>query len=192
MKSKNALIALGGLLAAAFITRKKFGKSGTGKPIMKKNAIEAMIKQYRENQLAVVNKALQLDDTQSVWFELDKLKNFIAEVEKEAKASYPGISTSKLGIRFYNAAYPENASDYFSDDEVPKDFLRHHTLIMIPTVFRKGDHGELDYDFNPYGTTEGEEKTQTMSLKSAKADDSALGENHGNLVPPASGDGQSY
>ena len=190
MKSKNTLIALGSLFAAAILAIKKFRKSDSKKPVMKRDTIQAMVNEYRKNQLAAIKNEMKINDTESVWFELDKLKQFIAAVETEAKKAYPGIKTSKLGIRFYNAAYPENIEELFSYKSIPKNYKGKHTLVMVPTVNRKGDHGELDYDFNPYNVTQNQSKeSETIAVKAANE---SMAENHGYLIPPRRSEGQSY
>lgn len=127
------------------------------------SVVQDLVNNYRDNQLTYINENLGIDDAHSIWFDLQTLKNFIQEIEKQANLVDPGISDEYLGIRFYYAAY--------SEEPVPSDYGKRHTLVMIPTKIEEG----INYDFNPF-----EESGM------------ALAQNHGCLVPPTASQVESY
>ncbi|SMO94723.1 hypothetical protein SAMN06265171_11450 [Chryseobacterium rhizoplanae] len=163
---------------------------------MSNSLIQALIDNYRQTHLNVINTALGIDDAHSIWFDLPKLKNFIANIEAEATKANPDASTEDLGVRFYYATYPKQENWSIMDSHpVPIEYAGRHTLVMVPTLKKTNETGELiDYDFNPFQSTEG--KSFALANKSAKGmgedDDTSLGENNGILVPPKAPLGQSF
>lgn len=163
---------------------------------MSKSLIQALIDNYRQNHLNVINTALGTQDAHSIWFDLPKLKNFIANIEAEAAKVNPAASAEDLGVRFYYSAYPKEENwSIMESHPVPIEYAGRHTLVMVPTLKKANETGELiDYDFNPFQSAEG--KSLALSNKSAKNmgedDDTGLGENNGILVPPKSPLGQSF
>ena len=158
--------------------------------------IQALIDNYRQNHLNAINTALGIDDAHSIWFDLPKLKSFIANIEAEAAKANPATSTEDLGIRFYYATYPKQENwSIMESHPVPIEYAGRHTLVMVPTLKKADETGELiDYDFNPFQSAEG--KSFALANKSNKVtgedDDTSLGENNGILVPPKAPIGQSY
>lgn len=153
--------------------------------------VQKLISNYRNHQMQAVNKELGITDSHSIWFDLPKLKNFIATIENEAKKVNPDVPEDHLGIRFYYAAYPK-AEDWaiMESHPVEKEYAERHTLVMIPTLKKEDENGEmLHYDFCP--STEG--SVLAMAAKkgpSAKGGPSGppivIAENHGTLSPPES------
>lgn len=133
--------------------------------------IQSQVDNYRNNQLTIINENMMMEDAHSIWFDMVTLKNFIAEIEREAYIVDPEVQTVDLGIRFYYAAYPEEP-----EEPISNDYARRHTFIMIPT--KKQD--DLNYDFNPF-ETDSETDTQTALALTSKR---ALAQNHGTLTPP--------
>ncbi|MFS4432110.1 hypothetical protein [Chryseobacterium sp. S90] len=163
---------------------------------MSNSLIQALIDNYRQNHLSAINTALGIQDAHSIWFDLPKLKNFIAKIEEEAAKVNPATSDEDLGIRFYYATYPKQENWSIMDSHpVPVEYAGKHTLVMIPTVKKASETGELvDFDFNPFHTVEG----KSLALNAHKAKDkgedpdTGLGENSGTLIPPAPPMGTSY
>ncbi|WP_106918147.1 hypothetical protein [Chryseobacterium aurantiacum] len=153
--------------------------------------IKALIDNYRQNHLTAINNALGIEDAHSIWFDLPKLKSFIALVEQEASKINPECTEEDLGIRFYYAAYPKVENwDIMENHPVPQEYSERHTLVMIPTLKKESEEGEkLDYDFNSL--------TQQNLALSARGiplsdDDGDLGENQGTLTPPGNPKTQKY
>ncbi|MBB6333375.1 hypothetical protein HNP24_004401 [Chryseobacterium sediminis] len=168
--------------------------------IMSNSLIQALIDNYRQNHLSAINTTLGINDANSIWFDLPKLKNFIATIEEEAAKVNPAASAEDLGIRFYYATYPKEENWSMMDSHpVPVAYARKHTLVMIPTLKKVSETGELiDYDFNPFQIAEGKSlalnaRKANMSAKgTGEDDDRGLGENSGILIPPAPPMGTSY
>lgn len=150
--------------------------------------IKNLIKNYRENQLSVINTELGIDDAHSIFFTLEGLKKFIHEIEFETKKVNPAITDDKLGIRFYYAAYPTAQNwSIMNGLGVDENFARRHTLLMVPTLKMEDETGALlDYDFNPLDPS-----TYTRNPVSGENEDSSrdvtdfLVKNHGQLIPPS-------
>ncbi|MCW1964704.1 hypothetical protein [Chryseobacterium viscerum] len=164
--------------------------------IMSNSLIQALIDNYRQNHLNAINTSLGIEDAHSIWFDLPKLKNFIATIEAEAAKVNPATSTEDLGIRFYYATYPKAENWSIMDSHpVPVAYAEKHTLVMIPTVKKASETGELvDFDFNPFQSTDGKSLAlNTLKAKGTGEDpDTGLGENNGILVPPKSPLGESF
>lgn len=164
--------------------------------IMSNSLIQALIDNYRQNHLTAINTALGIQDAHSIWFDLPKLKSFIAKIEEEAAKVNPAASSEDLGIRFYYATYPKQENWSIMDSHpVPTEYAGRHTLVMVPTLKKANETGELiDYDFNPFQSAEG--KSLALANKSAKGmgedSDTGLGENSGTLIPPSPPMGTSY
>ncbi|MDR6373104.1 hypothetical protein J2795_004293 [Chryseobacterium bernardetii] len=167
---------------------------------MSNSLIQALIDNYRQNHLSAINTALGIQDAHSIWFDLPKLKNFIAKIEEEAAKVNPSASDEDLGIRFYYASYPKQENWSIMDSHpVPTEYAEKHTLVMIPTLKKANEGGELiDYDFNPFQNTDG--NPLSLNSRSVKGigggedddDDKGLGENSGTLIPPSPPLGISY
>lgn len=161
--------------------------------MMSNSLIQTLIDNYRQNHLTAINTALGIQDAHSIWFDLPKLKNFIAKIEEEAAKVNPDTSAEDLGIRFYYATYPKQENWSIMDSHpVPAEYAGKHTLVMIPTLKKTDEAGELiDYDFNPFQSAEG--KSLVLANKGMEEeDDTGLGENNGILVPPKTPLGESF
>ncbi|MCZ4223631.1 hypothetical protein [Pedobacter rhodius] len=182
------------------------GKENKGYPnTMDVRTIHELVDNYRNNQLAAINKVLGLDDAYSVSFGLSTLKKFITDIESYSKKVDPRITDSVLGVRFYYAAYPKDTEwDNFEGEKlVGKDYAQKHTLIMIPTLKKKISSGNhLDYDFNPldrktFSANDRDENKQVeMMVMYAESSDKpsrqVMAQNHGQLIPPAEAGQQAY
>ncbi len=186
---------------ALYLFQKLFNNSNkdrsVGKPnTMSEKAIQLMVNNYRDIQLALINKTLGINDAHSVWFDFKTLKKFTSDIENETKKVDRGIAEERLGLRFYYAAYPKVDNwDIFRNLSISKELAEKHTLIMVPTLKIKDSLGNyLDYDFNPLDATtytrnrkEKGEVLRTMSI-SADSETQALevmAQNHGQTIPPA-------
>ncbi|BFO66214.1 hypothetical protein [Chryseobacterium sp. KCF3-3] len=168
---------------------------------MSNSLIQALIDNYRQNHLSAINNTLGIQDAHSIWFDLPKLKSFIAKIEEEAAKVDPATSEEDLGIRFYYASYPKQENWSIMDSHpVPEEYAEKHTLVMIPTLKKADEAGELiDYDFNPFQGANG--KSMALNARSVtglggegegEGEDNGLGENSGTLIPPSPPLGTSY
>ncbi|MDO5981469.1 hypothetical protein [Flavivirga spongiicola] len=76
--------------------------------------------EYKNTRGAIIKKYLEIEDTREFWFELEKLKEYIAYVEQEAET----LGYKNLGIRIYNGAYPK-------DKKYPDP--GYSTVFLVPT-----------------------------------------------------------
>ncbi|KAA2215446.1 hypothetical protein [Chryseobacterium sediminis] len=167
--------------------------------IMSNSLIQVLIDNYRQNHLSAINTALGIDDANSIWFDLPKLKNFIAKIEEEAAKVNPSASDEDLGIRFYYASYPKTENwDIMASHPVPQEYAEKHTLVLIPTI-KKTDESGVAYhsDFNTLQADGGDNRAIGLSTARSAAykhseDDGTVGENSGILIPPAPPMGTSY
>lgn len=146
------------------------------------------------------------EDTRSVWFSLDRLKNFIWHIEKQNCDS--GCNET-LGLRIYYAKYPDFKKP--NPDQrllgligLPPEYSNHHTLFMVPTYQNeKGDN----VDFSPGVCRAGFDKTPLieikggtdLNLKTHRIDPQIFlmgtapdAQNHGGLIPPGNSAGTSF
>lgn len=173
--------------------------------IMSNSLIQALIDNYRQNHLTAINSALGIQDAHSIWFDLPKLKSFIAKIEEEAVKVNPATSEADLGIRFYYASYPKTENwDIMASHPVPQEYAEKHTLVLIPTVKKTSENGvAYDSDFNTFQAN-GDNSKLALNARNftpsgngdgdggPQGDDTGLGENSGTLIPPAPPLGTSY
>jgi hypothetical protein len=144
-------------------------------------------------------------DARSVWFSLERLKNFIWHVEKQNCDSLGYNET--LGMRIYFAKYPElnlTGGGWLGLDEVPKEYSNHHTLFMVPTY--QNEKGN-NVDFYPGICRASLDKAPLMQLKDSVENYGVQhaitqwiflmgtgpdSQNHGSLIPPGSPSGTSF
>lgn len=143
--------------------------------------IQEMVTNYKSKQyLSIVTNTINpmTFDAQSVWFELDALKNFIATIEEQV-ADHPQCPVGQLGVRFYYSAYPKSEQwdepGYEDIANVPTNYQKLHTLIAIPTAEING----VNQDFNPADV-----KTYTGVRPPSGEGIAIMSENHGDLTPP--------
>ena len=92
--------------------------------------------EYKNTRGAIINKYLEIEDTREFWFELEKLKEYIAYVEQEAET----LGYKNLGIRIYNGAYPKDKK--FPDPG-------YSTVFLVPT----GNKATSKASFSPISST---------------------------------------
>ncbi|CAM4087723.1 MULTISPECIES: hypothetical protein [Flavobacterium] len=165
---------------------------------LKQGLVNEMIQNYRNNQLATINKTKIGNDAHSIWFELETLKKFIADVENEAKKN-GNTSSNDLGIRFYYAAYPEKEKwektgyeelSFLLNSPITELYENKHTLIMIPTIDIEGKNVDFNpIDKNTYNGLQNVDKNGEYTIMSKTATNSDIAaQNHGSLIPPADPD----
>jgi hypothetical protein len=142
-------------------------------------------------------------DSRSVWFSLEKLKQFIYEIETNTCQS--NCKTKKLGVRIYFSVYPNVDSanwktaygGHLGGDygKLPKEYTNMQTLLMVPTISQNGLNTDFDYRyFDKQSCTAAAIDTvfeasvnsgQNMRfLGPTGEDDGSTNLNHGNLAPP--------
>lgn len=149
--------------------------------------VQELITNYREHQLVSIVESTTSPmkfDAHSAWFDLEVLKNFIADIEQQA-SDYDPETKSILGIRFYYAAYPESAKwgtpgyedlALNTNGPLPEAYEKLHTLVMIPTKEIDG----VATDFN------------LLDIGTALIPNTIMALNHGHLAPPESEKGESF
>ncbi|AZA81979.1 hypothetical protein C1637_24585 [Chryseobacterium lactis] len=159
---------------------------------MSTKLIQNLIDNYRQNHLSAINGALGIEDAHSIWFDLPKLKKFIAMIESEAAKTNPDITEEDLGIRFYYAAYPNGKNwDIMETHPVPEEYAERHTLVLIPTVKKSNEAGESDhYDFNFSGDRDS--VALALNARGIKMDEDTIGENNGQIIPPYNSRGELF
>jgi hypothetical protein len=130
-------------------------------------------------------------DAMSMFFDLEKIKNFIWQVERSVCKS--GCDTSiKLGVRFYYIKYPNNIAGIDGLEGVPPDYKDKHALAMVPIYQNKTDSKWYDFYFKPNESIigpcvfyrplrdPGDGNFVTYALLGGDGD----GTNHGGVGPP--------
>ncbi len=162
----------------------------------------AMVKNYTDNHLQVINDSLSLaqlrtsvhgtlspSDSRSVWFSLDDLNAFIQQIQDGVKSTCTG-ATGDLGIRIYFAQYPEAGNPLWNDPNVQSELSNQskyagmETVILVPTY---NDANGNDVDFDP-NISDGQGNPSSLgdiySGPSASLPNKIGVMNHGNLMPP--------
>ena len=106
-------------------------------------------KNYMENHLSVINKTLNIRDTEYLYYSLEDLKNLIWSIEYYAKASGQNIRSEDLGVNVHLGQYPTT--------DLLKQFPQLEklggeankagktTIFFVPTVKQNGK----TFEFNP-------------------------------------------
>ncbi|MBK8635343.1 MAG: hypothetical protein IPN72_17955 [Saprospiraceae bacterium] len=114
------------------------------KGISEKTAMD-MANGYRELHLPVINRNLDLDDTRSMWYDLESFKNLIWQMEIAAKKVYKDGDKPALGIRVYYGTFPQNIEEYDDLAGLGPEYARTHGLMFVPTFDDEG----INKNFNP-------------------------------------------
>lgn len=182
----------------------------TGLPIeglISGSVLASMTEEYKRDpgkryvsQSASAMERSNVEDARSIWFSLDKIKQYIWYIENQlCRSDCP--ASRKLGIRFYYMKYPANVGTAEAPAElqdVPRNFANLHSLAMVPG-YMIGD--EL-VDFDPrfigpgcslrmLGKPKGQHQGGVNYADTAKIAfilKTGEGSNHGGLEPP-NGDG---
>lgn len=154
------------------------------------NYFKALISNYRNNHWQTINTNLNnrsgAVDSRSVWFNLNQLKGFIYEIEKNVAANCQGNHCGKeLGIRIYFGEY---------DNTTNPTYAGYHTLVMVPTMKNpnreKWNTPEENIDFDYSILNKCQPACPDSSIQSLMAllpdfGNTSMGAmNHGGLIPP--------
>ena len=169
--------------------------------------VHEMVNGYKDNQLFHINNQIRIDDAHSIWFDLETLKAFMYHIEMNAKESEFKLTDKDLGLRIYYSRYPESKSWEDHKDlqgQVDQNCEKLHTLLMIPTINKKG----LNMDFNPldirtytenlkhfedYSNPNSNYRTPALGLMNTRNSSSSSGaQNHGSLFPPKTTNGHGF
>ncbi len=160
-----------------------------------------MFETYGDNQFTRItnNPHPNTEDSRYVWFSLDVIKKFIYKIEDTLHAKGADPST-RLGIRFYFAAYPSRAEmRAIKDlDQLPATYAKRHTLFMVPTYDIASETGTIHQDFNafePLSTArrpapsvqlnnETIKKVFTLKMAGLGITNDIYIQNHGEIGPP--------
>jgi hypothetical protein len=158
-------------------------------------------------QMADRYKATAGTDARNIWFSMGTLKRFLWLIEKKSCQNNICIDKSKLGIRIYYGRYPSSFPiNNVNFANMEPGYADKHTLFMMPTYNKNG----INTDFNPnsFNTFKGCNNplpiTSTMptagvdwlilSPNAKQYTNNSLGnnpsdviQNHGDLMPPPSG-----
>ncbi|MDI1256297.1 MAG: hypothetical protein PSV16_09350 [Flavobacterium sp.] len=158
--------------------------------------IKEMVNKYRDNQLQSILDSVvrpMHEDAEAIWFDLDTLKDFIADIENLV-ADNPNAPKGKLGLRMYYAAYPtkekwsrpgyEDLADLLQDP-VTQRYEKKHTLILVPTTEVEGEN----FDFNPIDENTAPGRTLALT---GTANSPTMALNHAYLIPPNSAIGEWF
>ncbi len=132
--------------------------------------------------------ASSMRDSRSVWFSLDKLKDFIANIESSVESNTTegcvgNHCDRKLGIRIYFGTY---GSSHYPPTSM---YYGKHTLVMIPTYQNANQFGtpseNLDFDpkyMDAFGILGSPVDTASITALIPTLD--LDGMNHGTIIPP--------
>ena len=182
---------------------------------MEINTLLTMTERYKKmmpNQGLVDYQGKQQEDARTVWLELDRLKQFIWEIEHNTcQANCKEQGKLKLGVRIYFGRYPETGQNaqklnlYADLQGLQEDYEGRHTIFMVPTYENpKVPNEQIDFDpaskFDPAtcvfppiitegsggGGLEAKSKKILALTVSATARQygTAAALNHGNICPP--------
>ncbi len=112
---------------------------------------QAMIlkRNYMANHLPAIKKALNIDDTESLYYTLEELKNMIWYIEYYAKASGQNVKPEDLGVNVHFGQYP--TSDLLKQfPQLEKlggeaNKAGKQTIFFVPTIIQDGKR----FEFNP-------------------------------------------
>jgi hypothetical protein len=152
--------------------------------------LQGMANHYNTNMQNQLNfPSTSGADTRSLWLPLEKLKQFIWEIETNCCRSGCAIMPN-LGIRIYYGRYTQQA---ITDFGLRSDYLDRHTLFMTPTFDAPdGTNTNYHYDFDPrYWAKDCTPLTLTKAIDSGLVKLSPgiialaiTSQNHGELCPP--------
>ena len=127
------------------------------------------------------------EDSRCIWFDITRLKEFIAIIENTTCGKKCDKNPVNYGIRMYYGRYPNPQDKAFPQlNMLPQEYENHHTVFMVPT-FDDGNGNHIDFD--PRDGFSVEKCLPTMMDGShinafgiSVNDNQAL--NHGDLIPP--------
>jgi len=171
--------------------------------------VHKMVGGYKNKQLDCINSNLKkndgskMDDAHSIWFDLETIKAFLCHTEMNAVKN--AVAKEDLGLRIYYSRYPEKMQwgSYSDLSGVDGNYEERHTLLMIPTMLRKG----VNVDFNPldidtyttslndieaYQNVNSTTRMPVFGGNSARRGGGTGAQNHGSIFPPESTNGHGF
>lgn len=166
--------------------------------LIRANLAHRMAERYRGDLGKKViwfgNNETNIPDATSVWFDLDKLKKFIWEIELKQCSEN---CRDSLGIRIYYAKYPDTAGMRTNDlAMLNPSYANHHTVFMVPTYWNATLQANVDFD--PFGKGCRARFDTSMIAKPGLiffgfgTGEGTDAENHGSLIPPGIPTGTSF
>lgn len=174
-------------------------------------AAQALAENYNKDRGAIptYNREGKVEigqDSKSIWFSLERLKNYIWHVEKQGCENN---CTDSLGLRICFARYPDlytyNNSSAEGLNNIPKDYSNRHTVFMVPSYknastgvyhdFYPGGKGCTTVAANVPGRYLGEFFVSYISPSIFLPDVSGPNgdsQNHGGLIPPGVSTGSGF
>jgi hypothetical protein len=125
-----------------------------------------------------------IPDATSIWFGLEKLKQFICEIESR-KCRFN--CSDELGIRIYYAKYPDSSRMNTGQLRgLSGAYANHHTVFMIPTYYdaRTGNHIDFDPLFGCRKPINFSDTAKPGIILFNFGNNGIDGQNHGSLIPP--------
>jgi hypothetical protein len=155
--------------------------------------IVEMIEIYKKDRLQIIesNDSLikkygaNFKDTKNLWFSLEKLKEFIAQIEYGVEQNNYNVECD--GIRMHLVVYPPktaNESDYLKT--IPEDYRNQISLIMVPTYFDESTQTSETFDpFDSSVTNEGKLIQKGSAIVFGQGSGGTqTAHNHAALCPP--------
>lgn len=112
---------------------------------------QAMIlkRNYMANHLPAIRKSLNIEDTESLYYTLEELKNLIWYIEYYAKASGMNVKSEDLGVNVHFGQYPTtDLLKQFPQLELlggEANKAGKQTIFFVPTIIQNGKR----FEFNP-------------------------------------------
>ncbi len=112
---------------------------------------QAMIlkRNYMANHLPAIRKSLNIEDTESLYYTLEELKNLIWYIEYYAKASGMNVKSEDLGVNVHFGQYPTtDLLKQFPQLELlggEANKAGKQTIFFVPTIIQDGKR----FEFNP-------------------------------------------
>lgn len=164
--------------------------------------IKTVIENYRDTYLKnTVYEISNLEngDTRSIWFSLDKLKEFIKSIESYYHLKNKNLNFEKTGIEFVYTTYPDSnkwynkEKNFFSDkmfEYIPSNYEFRTTLVMIPTIKSKikSESVLIQEGF----ILDNQFKITPFLSEKSNNNEELIAQNHGSLIPPITDTGESF
>lgn len=143
--------------------------------------------------ISMGGKMTGMQDAHRVWFNLEKLKQYIWQIEDTLCKQGCNLDSLGLGMHIYFAKYPD--SSRIKEFGVDPSYANHQTIFMTATY--RGTKNNIDFDPYHIGTEKCKPTPLSAYIRSDNKDGMMLkgsGEepgvlNHGSISPPPEGTG---
>lgn len=142
--------------------------------------------------ISMGGKMTNVPDAHRVWMSIDKLKQYIWQMEEVLCKQGCDLDSMGLGLHFYLAKYPDSSK--IKEYGVPAVYANHQTIFITATY--KGKTANVDFDPFNVGPEKCKPTPLSELLKNPKSNGGPIkaGEgggvlNHGTLAPPPDGAG---